>query len=104
MKKRFSRLFIAILTLVVIGVVTTGCNDVATTSASCAFLVNDKDTDKSIDNVIYPGQSGNKGDEKTIRYFPCNSRTYGTSARHCGNRRHQRHAPRAGRDRAGEVE
>lgn len=84
MKKRVSRLFIAVLTLIVMGVVATGCNDVATTSASCAFLVNDKSDDKSIDDVVYQGQAGKKGQDKKTQYFPCNSRTYGINK---GNKR-----------------
>jgi hypothetical protein len=76
-KNRF-RLFIAILTVLVASVTLTACfDDVSTTSASCAFIVNDKDTDRSIEDVIFPGQAGKEGTDKNTKYFPCNSRTYG---------------------------
>jgi hypothetical protein len=70
--------FIAVaLALMAAAIAVVGCDDVATTSASCAFIVHDSDTDKSVDDVIYPNQSGSEGDDKKTLYFPCNSRTYG---------------------------
>lgn len=75
MKKRMMFIIMA-LTLAITGIVAVGCGDVATTTASCAFVVHDSDTNKSVDELIYPGKSGNVADGEKSLNFPCNSRTY----------------------------
>jgi hypothetical protein len=79
MSNRLKFLATGVLALVGLGVLLSACGEhVATTSASCAFIVNDSSTNKTVDKTIYPGQSadlGENGDKKAL-YFPCNSRTY----------------------------
>jgi len=68
---------IGALALIAAAVLITACNNIATTSASCAFIVHDKDDDKSVDRVVYPNQAGDTENDRKALYFPCNSRTYG---------------------------
>jgi hypothetical protein len=76
--KKSLKLFTGAMALFVLIVVVAGCgsDNVATTSASCAYIVHSSNTDKSVDRVIYPGQSADQGDHEKTLYFPCNSRTY----------------------------
>ncbi|MBI2421093.1 MAG: hypothetical protein HYV38_03345 [Candidatus Levybacteria bacterium] len=71
------KLWIAALLLATI---VAGCfpNNVATTTASCAFVTGDgrDGRDAKLHRVLYPGQAVRVANEEKVSYFPCNSRNY----------------------------
>jgi len=76
-KKKLPALLLGVLALCA-AFVLSACDEVATTSQSCAFIVGDggQSGDANVHNVVYPGQRANQGNNESVVYIPCNSRNY----------------------------
>jgi hypothetical protein len=66
----------AIVAISVAALTLGGCSSVATTSAKCGFIVGDSNTDRSVHDVVYPGQSISLNDNEAVKYIQCNQRNF----------------------------
>lgn len=69
---------LSLVMVVLAAIVVAACDNQATTTASCAFIVGSGQStyDAKLHSIVYPGQSVHVSSGEVISYFPCNSRNF----------------------------